>query len=29
MFEPKTKAITCWGLTIRGADVFFPKKEKI
>lgn len=27
MFEPKTKAITCWGLTIRGADVFFPKKE--
>ena len=27
MFEPKTKAITRWGLTIRGTDVFFPKKE--
>lgn len=27
MFEPKTKAITRWGLTIQGADVFFPKKE--
>ena len=26
MFEPKTKAITRWGLTIRGTDVFFPKK---
>lgn len=27
MFEPKTKNITRWGLTIRGADVYFPKKE--
>uniref|UniRef100_UPI00356535BE hypothetical protein n=1 Tax=Bacteroides fragilis TaxID=817 RepID=UPI00356535BE len=27
MFEPKTKAITRWGITIRGADVYFPKKE--
>ena len=27
MFEPKTKAITRWGLTSRGTDVFFPKKE--
>ena len=27
MFEPKTKAVTRWGLTIRGADVYFPKKE--
>ena len=27
MFELKTKAVTRWGLTIRGADVYFPKKE--
>ncbi|WP_349882393.1 hypothetical protein [Bacteroides cellulosilyticus] len=27
MFELKTKAITRWGLTIRGSDVYFPKKE--
>lgn len=27
MFEPKTKTITRWGLTIRGSDVYFPKKE--
>ena len=27
MFEPKTKAVTRCGLTIRGADVYFPKKE--
>lgn len=27
MFEPKTKTITRWGLTIRGTDVYFPKKE--
>lgn len=27
MFEPKTKDITRWGLTIRGSDVYFPKKE--
>lgn len=27
MFELKTKAITRWGLTIRGNDVYFPKKE--
>lgn len=26
MFELKTKAITRWGLTIRGSDVYFPKK---
>nr|DAZ18408.1 MAG TPA: hypothetical protein [Caudoviricetes sp.] len=27
MFELKTKAITRWGLTIRGYDIYFPKKE--
>lgn len=27
MFEAKTKTITRWGLTIKGCDVFFPKKE--
>ncbi len=27
MFEPKTKTITRWGLTIQGSDVYFPKKE--
>lgn len=27
MFESKTKVITRWGLTIRGTDVYFPKKE--
>ncbi len=27
MFEAKTKTITRWGLTIRGSDVYFPKKE--
>lgn len=27
MFELKTKAITRWGLTIQGSDVYFPKKE--
>lgn len=27
MFEPKTKNITRWGLTIQGSDVYFPKKE--
>lgn len=27
MFELKTKTITRWGLTIRGSDVYFPKKE--
>ena len=27
MFELKTKAITRWGLIIRGSDVYFPKKE--
>lgn len=27
MFESKTKSITRWGLTIRGTDVYFPKKE--
>lgn len=27
MFELKTKTVIRWGLTIRGADVFFPKKE--
>ena len=27
MFEIKTEAITRWGITIRGADVYFPKKE--
>lgn len=27
MFEPKTKQITRWGLTFRGSDVYFPKKE--
>ena len=27
MFEPKTKAITRWGLSIKGTDVYFPKKE--
>lgn len=27
MLEAKTKTITRWGLTIRGSDVYFPKKE--
>lgn len=27
MFEPKTKELTRWGLTIDGSDVYFPKKE--
>lgn len=26
MFESKTKLMTRWGLTIRGSDVYFPKK---
>lgn len=29
MFEPKTKAITRWGLTIRGTDVFFQKRKQL
>ena len=29
MFEPKTKTVTRWGLTIRGADVYFPKKKQL
>ena len=27
MFEPKTKAVTRWGLSIKGTDVYFPQKE--
>lgn len=27
MFELKTKAVTRWGLNIKGCDVFFPTKE--
>jgi len=27
MFEPKNKTITRYGLTIRGTDVYFSKKE--
>ena len=27
MLEAKTKTITRWGLTIRGADVYFPQKQ--
>lgn len=28
MFEPKTKTITRWGLTIQGSDVYFSTKKK-
>lgn len=27
MFEPKTKTITRWGLTVNGSDVYLSTKE--